>query len=979
MILALLLFVLAPAAAFGAADVADLPCILCHPSRDRATYEVLSQTPGVILGSESAQAFVCLSCHNGSVVDSRERLARGGQHPAGIPVSRPLPKNYPLYGNSRMECGTCHTPHGDGPGSRQWLRAKPDGSAPCAACHTGRRDRHLGMAPNEAMVRSIEKLGGRMGPGGEVVCQTCHSPHGARGDHLLAAAYGPDRDDLCRACHGALRVKGKTASAKPQGCASCHTPHGETPLLLAGGPKGPCLPCHTDHAGPSDHQAVTPACSECHSIHQPVLLDGTPGALLRMPLAGGLLCQPCHAGIVGPHRPTARLDSKNPELLAARGLSTGPAGELTCTTCHPVHGAKASPLLTMSGGLLCLYCHEGPNPYGAKGIKAGTHPIGVWLEDGQRKALGDPLGGGARAALTCGSCHTAHGERSQAPPGCVECHPSNAGGAGHGGVPDCAACHQIHGDVPASRGCTTTCHEGQVATIHAPDVRFGGGPFPLFDGEGRRVPGGALACPTCHDPHGANPRLLRSPSPDATCAACHSGKEKVRQGPHKGKGGDKVCASCHPPHRARDPEEADPAGANCTSCHPGQQAIHAHSPDGAPAWKGLEGRLPLFDRSGGRNAFGFITCPTCHDVHRDKGGAILRVDNADEPRLCLVCHGDKESILGTGHDPRQRGEKGVCGGCHPVHSKEGEPPLWTLRSEGKGGWNQRKCTPCHEEPGPKRERSGPAFSHPVEVSLSAGMKPSDLPLYDSLGNRPGRLIACATCHDIHGSLAGDRKTRPALLRKEPGDGTLCTTCHADQGAVRSTPHEVAPALRGTSRVGPCGPCHTPHGAWTQEGLWALPPAEGPYRPNNLCRSCHRQGGPVQSEFVLLQHHMKDAEPQRTPRGTIYLQWPMSLMDEWSLRTGKEPIIPLFESDEGWGPHGTLQCASCHDPHQWSPMGAFVKPGFGALGPNVPTRFLRIRDPKIVERSVCANCHKDDVIDRYVKYHLVWSDVGAEFH
>jgi len=125
--------------------------------------------------------------------------------------------------------------------------------------------------------------------------------------------------------------------------------------------------------------------------------------------------------------------------------------------------------------------------------------------------------------------------------------------------------------------------------------------------------------------------------------------------------------------------------------------------------------------------------------------------------------------------------------------------------------------------------------------------------------------------------------------------------------------------------------------------------------------------------------MKDAEPQKTPRGTIYLQRPMTLMDEWSLRTGKEPIIPLFASDDGWGPHGTLQCASCHDPHQWSPMGAFVKPGFGALGPNVPTRFLRIRDPKIVERSVCATCHKDDVVDRYVKYHHVWSDVGAEFH
>jgi hypothetical protein len=135
---------------------------------------------------------------------------------------------------------------------------------------------------------------------------------------------------------------------------------------------------------------------------------------------------------------------------------------------------------------------------------------------------------------------------------------------------------------------------------------------------------------------------------------------------------------------------------------------------------------------------------------------------------------------------------------------------------------------------------------------------------------------------------------------------------------------------------------------------------------------------VKSEFLLLQYHMKDAETVLSPRGTIYLQRPMTLLDEFAVRAAKPPVLPLFNQRGQASPEGNLQCISCHDPHLWSPLGAFVKPGFGALAPNVPTHFLRLKDPSAVERSVCAVCHAADTVDRYQKYHEVWEELGSEF-
>ncbi|HSH68325.1 MAG TPA: hypothetical protein VK997_00305, partial [Deferrisomatales bacterium] len=117
----LLALLLAGALPAGAA-VDDLPCVVCHPSRDRTAYQLLSGVEGVRPGQESAQTPVCRSCHTGVVRDDRTTLDRGGQHPVGVTAAAATPSSLPLYGNRQLECGTCHSPHGDHPAAQRWLR-----------------------------------------------------------------------------------------------------------------------------------------------------------------------------------------------------------------------------------------------------------------------------------------------------------------------------------------------------------------------------------------------------------------------------------------------------------------------------------------------------------------------------------------------------------------------------------------------------------------------------------------------------------------------------------------------------------------------------------------------------------------------------------------------------------------------------------------------------------------------------------------
>lgn len=950
---------------------ADLPCVVCHPSRDRAAYDALKDVPGAAIGSESAQSFVCYSCHNGTVVDDRYLLQVGGQHPDSVEMGVKPPKVFPLY-EGKVECGTCHSPHGETSSAKEWLRTANDGVSTCAGCH-GKHDAHIGRPLDSSYLsEQVALYGGRLDSAGNIVCLTCHKPHGALAPKLLIENYGPQKDDFCRICHYSLSVKGNFAFDKPVYCADCHSPFSKKENMIAGGDKGLCAKCHAAVAAADgkNHEVSSDICSECHSMHNPVLSEGAAFGLLRLPMTGGMLCKQCHETIGPRHNGLKEtLDPVDSWLAEARGMRLEEVGGVVCSTCHKSHEAKDDPLLAVSGDIICLYCHPAQNPYGPNGIKPETHSVSVPLSEEQQTRL--PLNDkGAEKVLFCLACHSAHGSPPTVDIPCLDCHSNKAQSAEHGGLKGCSACHSVHGDVPPVVKCEG-CHE-EAANISGHGHDSNVDEMPAYDALGRRVPWGGTRCPTCHDPHGKGKNMLRVKSFSALCLTCHEDKKLINGGPHDGKvispQTDDSCEPCHSIHASYMDDSTDPMGEVCQVCHGNElKSQMGHGPKGSPVWKILEGKLPLFDRSGERNPLGFISCPSCHDVHRGKGDGAMRAGRKDPAKLCLLCHPEKKSVLGTSHSKNAAGEEVDCVLCHKMHYRGDIFSIQDSEAAALGSWNDRKCSRCHKFADRKNSKFAGNRSHPVNVPLEMGVQ-SPFPLYDPLGGRAGRLVTCSSCHDVHGIMGGSEML-PFYLRTGTSVSELCLGCHTKQTSILGTQHDLK--SKSSEGSGPCGTCHVVHGANEEKYLWRYSSKEkDDYLPNRLCRTCHKIGGIVDTS-KLLQYHMMDAESIKTVRGTSYIQKAMFLYDQVALNYGADPILPLFDRQGNSGPEGSLQCISCHDVHQWSPLGPFVKPGFGNLAPNVTTKFLEHDDMELINNSVCVSCHGEDVVEHYLRYHEDW--------
>lgn len=223
---------------------------------------------------------------------------------------------------------------------------------------------------------------------------------------------------------------------------------------------------------------------------------------------------------------------------------------------------------------------------------------------------------------------------------------------------------------------------------------------------------GVVACTTCHDPHkwssedgkssqtkseadegDATNSFLRIPAaPDGElCVTCHKSKAAIKKTDHdmritspnaknalgEGIAQSGICGQCHAVHNAvqdldlwgRLPGQAgNTPEMLCRSCHlPGEIAQKkvpekANHPAYVMAWDGSlrdpdkqeHTQLPVYSHNGKKAKIGFITCPTCHNVHQWKAGkpnkgpgkneegdvfsSFLRLDTTED-MLCADCHG----------------------------------------------------------------------------------------------------------------------------------------------------------------------------------------------------------------------------------------------------------------------------------------------------------------------------------------------------
>jgi len=384
-------------------------CAICHYQWVSTFFLEHRSTPIAHFDEKTLEVFswkVCISCHDGSVRDSRGTICNDPGHRVGRTPSKKvsIPPDFPLDKNGALKCTTCHTPHAVSEGSdsmvEYFLRAPNENSSFCRTCHKQKlgglaRGNHPLDVSAEVKTRVIVEAGGHFGTTrfNQIICETCHRAHGGINEKFLVLPVENTQSMsvLCEACHtkNAVRpgrVPGKTLShpvdvipgkgvqippAWTHGektfvgsrgelvCRTCHKPHGADSEFLLANPQGKdalCIHCHrsTPRAGtlydpwvplPSEQvPAGKPApesfaCASCHRVHNSKAVFVS---TLRFPSDLEPLFHTPHFGLHPPvFLSTAFQDRDGGEtdgiVLSGKEMDASDGGTIVCGTCHDVH------------------------------------------------------------------------------------------------------------------------------------------------------------------------------------------------------------------------------------------------------------------------------------------------------------------------------------------------------------------------------------------------------------------------------------------------------------------------------------------------------------------------------------------------------------------------------------------------------------------------------------------------------------------
>ena len=685
-------------------------CTICHlewipPLVDNEPTQLLDVPDNPAEHPYVSQSKVCLSCHDGSVGDSRRRVWIEHGHRTGIkpPPSIKVPDHLPLD-DGKIACRTCHSAHGSSEPRKTleeiiFLRTGSDPSELCIQCHTDLTTGSMhGTHPLGKMDRPIPeeliKFGALTGKDKSVLsCLVCHEGHGSQDDLMLVTGAG--RNELCLICHEKMRpgmfreheisphpllpelttvqltaVRDVGAKTGPRGeliCLSCHKMHHAQSkrYILAFGDVNSeiCLRCHEDKnsvANTSHDLRVN--FPDVTNIHGMTATEAGP-------------CGSCHLF----HNYARPIE---PNSIDRSGQ---------CTTCHQEHRCAAGKQLGPLNhpGINCVDCHDPHNPRYGDFLKTPTNELCISCHVGQAALLKGPhdvtsaVGGSAWPAAAaethdaCLACHRPHGTELTG----LFRVPLDQDATGSE-----AACLACHADArPGSSGKIAFVHPRQMNGL----VPVPGGDLPL-----EQLAGGGqqIACGTCHDPH-RDPalagHLLRGAGPEAAeeqCLTCHrqlasvhtigAAKKRLLAAGFEAEG----CRPCHVVHAdsstvearflwpriLRDFERSEPAESiaddYCVTCHRdggpvAPPAIASHPPTLMfnPALPAQAGYLPLFDTRGEVDSHGTITCRTCHLPHGRSSPAELV---SESPRI-----NDRELRARMWHLRTYEAES-VCTTCH---------------------------------------------------------------------------------------------------------------------------------------------------------------------------------------------------------------------------------------------------------------------------------------------------------------------------
>jgi predicted CXXCH cytochrome family protein len=696
-------------------------------------------------------------------------------------------------------------------------------------------------------------------------------------------------------------------------------------------------------------------CATCHTAHGvPSEMGIEKTIFIRTSNKDSAMCRMCHSDkdggpLMGNH-PIGKIKKfKMPSRLIVLGGKQGEKkNQIICETCHTVHGSVNESFLIESArnSGLCLECHPDKNIIGPDGKRRPLHVINVKPEKVKipKEFIKRGAKLGRNGEIICQTCHKVHNNR-------IEKNLLLARKDKNSTL--CLTCHTD------KKYITETKHN----LIHtAPREKN-------LKGETVAEAG---VCSACHLPH--KPARKLPENGDVTtrlCLSCHS----------KGEIGEKSLPGKHSHPVDIDPFEEKPQS---------MFLITMAAPQG-----GDEIKVPLFNRYGIQDKDGRITCMTCHDPHRwrpDSTEGEIRADvegdstnsflRKPSPEICRECHRDKFYIANTKHDmekvaPEEKNilnqtpaESGICGSCHLVHGGQ-EEYLWariiTTKSENPA---ENLCISCHNQNGVGRKKTLKDYSHPLNISPFEKELTTTLPLFDKQGKLSEKgIMTCQTCHDPHrwdpvrlttgdhSNVEGNAQNSFLRLENVPLP-RLCVNCHAEQGYIVGTDHDliyIAPKTKNLAgqlpaESGTCGVCHLVHNSKNKTRLWAQrygPVQEGETIMSALCYSCHSKGGVAENKTIEVAGH------------------PSQKLISNALRNNKHAIdyFPIFDKKGKYVTVGNISCPSCHNAHQWSPLAREKGPGKNIEG-NATNSFLRNSSYE----NICIDCHGLDALFRFKYYH-----------
>lgn len=623
-----------------------------------------------------------------------------------------------------------------------------------------------------------------------------------------------------------------------------------------------------------------------------------------------------------------------------------------CVTCHlswseayPADTAQSGPVLPVGSRKMCMSCHHGAVIDSRHALETGEqHPDYHHSEKSpfierttpreERLSKRFPLV--EEDQPYCGSCHTPHR------------YSDDDTGLTHQGenlwMRDsnqeseiCLGCHEAHGDAPTSSGKTYRNHPYDIALKTPPQGEHEGYPKDEFlqrglpktlSEAGARVSGDEqLICATCHRAHGG--------AGDALTLL----------------GDEQICTECHRRQASKTPDQAHAKGIHPLHFKP-EREIEI---DGKP----LE----------------WLACESCHDVHGAASETGL-LHEKDATASCRVCHDDlfaegEKAARKRGIHPvaveldepvTLRGEqvtRVTCESCHRVHDGEADSAALIVTETAVS----ELCATCHPNQHAKNQDEARRKGiHPVNIDLEEPVVIDDREL---------TRLDCLSCHAVH---AGQPDT-PSLI-EDHRDGSLCKHCHEAALAVSGTDHDLResapeshnPLQESPTEAGLCGACHSMHRnpSHTPALVMAdtLPSDEefSHLKRDKLCQSCHRKTGIGEERIVTDYTH---------PHQDLIMK-------------SHDGPMPLFDQKEKPAEIGEIACATCHDPHVWSP---YTEAEQQARNPietseqdphegNVLNSFLR---QKRTEEGFCADCHGLETRIKYKYYHDARSRPGrAEY-